>query len=62
MYRLRNYGNSRNLPYGKNGVFIAGQSFIDTNDQKMAQALRLMPNIGFEVLEPIKSNVKGKVK
>lgn len=59
MYRLRNFGNSRTLPYGKDGVFIAAQSFLDTEDMNMAKALSKMPMIGIEIFESKKSSKKG---
>jgi hypothetical protein len=60
MYRLRNYGNSRNFPIGKEGIFIAAQSFIDIEDPKMATALSKMPMVGLEILESKKKVLKGK--
>ncbi|MBA7622810.1 hypothetical protein ES703_30197 [subsurface metagenome] len=45
LYKIYNYGNSRNLPYKGMSVFIAKKQMIPTKDKDMADALSAYPYI-----------------
>lgn len=45
LYKIYNYGNSRNLPYKGMSIFIAKKQMIPTEDKDMADALSAYPYI-----------------
>lgn len=45
LYKIYNYGNSRNLPYKGMSIFIAKKQMIETEDKEMADALSAYPYI-----------------
>jgi hypothetical protein len=61
MFRIRNFGNSRTLPCGKDSYFIAAQSFIDIEDANIAKALSQYPYIEATTLTDETSKVE-KIK
>jgi len=52
LYKIYNYGNSRNLPYKGMSIFIAKNQMIPTDDGDMADALSAYPYI--DVLTEVK--------
>jgi len=45
LYKIYNYGNSRNLPYKGMSIFIAKKQMIPTEDKDMADVLSAYPYI-----------------
>ena len=45
LYKIYNYGNSRNLPFKGMSIFIAKNKMIPTEDKDMADALSAYPYI-----------------
>jgi len=45
LYKIYNYGNSRNLPFKGMSIFIAKNKMISTKDKDMADALSAYPYI-----------------
>lgn len=52
LYKIYNYGNSRNLPYKGMSIFIAKKQMIPTEDKDMADALSAYPYI--DVISEVK--------
>jgi len=43
VFIIRNYGNSRTLPYKDKNYFIARDGIIETNDAELAGSLKTIP-------------------
>ncbi len=43
LYRIKNYGNSRSLPYKGMNIFVTKNQMIETEDKEMADALSAFP-------------------
>lgn len=43
LYRIKNYGNSRSLPYKEMNIFVTKNQVIETEDKEMADTLSAFP-------------------
>jgi len=62
-FRIRNYGNTRKLPYKGQYIEISKNGFIETDDADLAKALGEFQFVDVEVIKaPVKKKKKTKFK